>query len=97
MIEEIKERLNAANYYKKKLIAADEPYDAWMDFYIKHTEYLLQEIASLEVKEWISVEDRLPEEGIPVWAAAIGQFPMIAAIMDNTEAFEIVTGKPIFH
>jgi len=31
--------------------------------------------------EWISVADKIPSEGTPVWGASIGQFPtMVCAI-----------------
>ncbi len=30
--------------------------------------------------EWISVDDRLPEDAVPVWGSAVGQGPGMVAI-----------------
>lgn len=39
------------------------------------------------MSEWISVEDRLPDEGVPVWGATLGQFPMIAALQVDADGW----------
>lgn len=28
------------------------------------------------MNEWIKIEDRFPDEGVPVWGAAISQYPL---------------------